>query len=66
MSKSKKLRNLSAEDLRSRLIDLRKELMKINAQRSTGTSLKNPSQLRETKKAVARILTLIKNREETK
>lgn len=57
MPKTKEIKKLGLEEIESRLTELKKELMKANAQRSTGTSLKNPGQLRQTKKAIARILT---------
>jgi len=63
MSKIKDFQNLGINDLNSKLSELKKELMKLNAQKSTGSSLKNPGQVRQTKKNIARILTLIKQNE---
>ncbi len=39
-------------------VELRNELVKINAQIAIGTALKNPGQVREIKKTMARILTI--------
>jgi large subunit ribosomal protein L29 len=56
--KSKEIAKLSAEESDKRLDELNKELIKVNAQRSSGTQLKNPGQLREIRKNIARILTI--------
>lgn len=45
--------------LNEKLVDLRKELMKINTQISTGTTPENPGKVREVKKTIARLLTNI-------
>lgn len=45
--------------LNEKLSDLRKELMKVNTQISTGTTPENPGRVREIKKTIARILTAI-------
>ncbi|MBL7100873.1 MAG: 50S ribosomal protein L29 [Nanoarchaeota archaeon] len=45
--------------LNEKLSDLRKELMKINTQISTGTTPENPGRVREVKKTIARILTAL-------
>ena len=44
--------------LNEKLIELKKELVKVNAQVAIGTALKNPGQVRVIKKTLARILTL--------
>ena len=50
---------MSREDLDSKLIELRKELIKHNAQIATGTTPKSPGQVREIKKTIAKILTIV-------
>lgn len=57
--KIKEIRSMSKEDLRNRLDELRKELIKLNAQIATGTTPKSPGQLKQVKKTVARILTVL-------
>ena len=54
------------KELNSKLDELKKELMKLNAQKSTVSSLKNPGQVRQTKKNIARLLTLVKQKHEVK
>lgn len=56
--KSKELRALSEHDASSKLLELRKELLKLNTQVSTGTQTKSPGQIRKTKKTIAKILTI--------
>ena len=59
MTKAKDLRTMSKADLDSRLVELRKELIKHNAQIATGTTPKSPGQVREVKKTIAKILTIV-------
>ena len=64
--KIKDLRALSREDLNSKLTELRKELIKHNAQIATGTTPKSPGQVREIKKTIAKILTIVSTQKEKK
>jgi len=57
--KAKEIRSMSKEDLNAKLEELRKELMKINAQIATGTTPKSPGQAKQIKKNIARILTIL-------
>jgi large subunit ribosomal protein L29 len=60
--KTKDLRGLGKEELKAKMAELRKELIKHNAQISTGTIPKSPGQVKQTKKTIARILTLLKSK----
>jgi len=64
--KIKKIVNLSKGELNIKLNELKKELIKINAQRATKANVKNPEQLKNIKKTIARILTITKLKEEIK
>jgi len=64
--KIKELRELSKEEMEIRLDELRKELIKHNAQIATGTIPKSPGQVKQTKKTIARILTILKEKTEEK
>ena len=57
--KNKELAQLSVEELNSKLAEVRKEVMKDNAQVAMRTIPKNPGLLRTNKKMVARILGLL-------
>jgi len=57
--KTKQLRIMPKEELSKKMLELRKELMKENAQVATGTIPKNPGKLKVTKKTIARIKTLL-------
>ena len=59
----KMLTGLSKSELKTKLSELEVELMKLNSQVATGTTLKNPSQVKDTKKNMARIKTLLKIKE---
>ena len=47
-------RNMAAE----KMAELKKELVKVNAQVAIGTAIKNPGQIRKIKKTLARIITI--------
>ena len=56
------IRDLSTEEILSQLEDAREELMKMRFQTATG-ELTDPNQLRITRRFVARLLTILKERE---
>ncbi|PIN76402.1 50S ribosomal protein L29 [Candidatus Woesearchaeota archaeon CG10_big_fil_rev_8_21_14_0_10_36_11] len=64
MKITKELRDLSQDELQNRLQEFKKELLKLNVQASTGAQTSNPGKLKQTKKNIARILTLRKEKEE--
>jgi large subunit ribosomal protein L29 len=53
----KDIRNMSAIEREKKLIDLRNELFKIRASNSMGGTMTDPSEIKQLKKTVARILT---------
>ena len=55
--KNKDIKALSVADVNTRLLELDRELMKLNAQRSTGASQKNNKQIRLLKRTKAKLLT---------
>ena len=57
--KTSELRGMSTQLLEEKLSELKKNLMKINAQIATGTIPENPGNVRNIKKTVARILMII-------
>ena len=61
--KIKQLRTLSKEELQNKLVELRKELMKENAQVAIGTIPKSPGKLRLSKRTIARIKTILAEKE---
>ena len=58
----KEIRDMKTEELTKTLDDLKVELFDLRFQRATG-SIDNPMRIREIKKSIARILTVIKERE---
>ena len=56
--KNKELKSTSIEDLKIKMVELKKQLMKDYTQVATGTTPKSPGQIRAAKKTIARILTL--------
>ena len=56
--KAKEILGMDKNVLNEKMIELTKELVKINAKVEIGTALKNPGQIRKIKKTLARILTI--------
>lgn len=54
--KSKEIRNMTKEDIEKKIKELRLELLK---ERSEGGTPKNPGRMREIRKDIARLLTVI-------
>ncbi|MBU0460159.1 MAG: 50S ribosomal protein L29 [Nanoarchaeota archaeon] len=59
----KELRDLPAEEMKSRLEEFKKELLKLNVEVATGANPSSPGKLKQTKKNIARILTLLNEKE---
>ena len=64
--KKKELRSMTVAELKNKLEEMQKELIKENAQVATGTTPKNPGSLKAMKKTKARIITIIKQKEDDK
>ena len=60
--KAKELRAMSAEDLNKKITESKKELFDLRLKQSTG-QLEKPSKIRELRKDVARMKTILKERE---
>ena len=58
----KEIREKSTEELTKTLDELKVELFDLRFQRATG-SIENPMRIREIKKTIARILTVLKEKE---
>jgi large subunit ribosomal protein L29 len=61
--KNEELRKMNVQELQNKLVDLKKDLIKINAQIAAGTVPENPGNVKNVKKTVARIHTIIKEKE---
>jgi large subunit ribosomal protein L29 len=59
--KAAKLREQSVDELQKSLGDLEEQLFKLRFQKSTG-QLENPIKIREVRKDIARVLTIINER----
>ncbi|MBI4145370.1 50S ribosomal protein L29 [Candidatus Woesearchaeota archaeon] len=64
--RTKDLRTLSEAELTAKEAELRKSLMKLYGQVSTGTPPKNPGEIRQGKRTLAQILTLKHERARSK
>jgi len=55
----KEFRGMNEAQLNDKLVELRKELIKQNAQIATGTTPKSPGLVRQSKRNIARIITIL-------
>ncbi len=62
MMKAKEIRNLSVDDLNKKLDDLKKDLFMLRMQHATN-QLDNPMQIASVKKDIARVKTIIREKE---
>lgn len=60
--KAKELRGMKDDELRDKLTEVRKELMKVNSQIAVGTMPESPGKVRQIKKTIARMLTILNER----
>ena len=58
--RAKDIRKLSSEDFKSKLSEIRKELMKLRAQKSAGSTPENPGRIRALRRTIARMITIKK------
>ena len=57
--KKNELRNMNEKQLMEKKEELQKEMIKVNSQLSTKTTPENPGRIREIKKTISRINTII-------
>ena len=60
--KVKEIRELSTEEINKRLVEAKEELFNLRFQQATGT-LEKPSRIRDLRHTVARMKTVLKERE---
>lgn len=63
MKKTGEFRNLNGEEIQNRIGELKKELIKDNVQVASGTNPANAGRMRQAKKNIARLLTVLKQKE---
>lgn len=63
MRKTKEFRVLSVEEIKNRMVEMKKELMKENVHIASGTAPSNPGRIKQAKKNLARLLTILKQKE---
>ena len=61
VTKIKELRELSVDELRKNLLDLKKEALHLRLQAATG-QLENTARIRQVRRETARVLTLLNER----
>ncbi len=64
--KISEIKELSEESLKNKLIDLKKELIILNAKRARGSTLEKPALIKNTRRTIARILTIAKIKSQAK
>lgn len=63
MKQTKEFKNLTEDEIKNRINELKKELMKDNVHISSGTAPASPGKLKKNKKNIARLLTVLKQKE---
>ena len=61
--KSSEIRDLSVEEMKAKIRELRAELARTRATAAAGGSLENPARIRELRRTIARILTIMKEKQ---
>lgn len=61
--KASELRDLSAEELRDRESELSQQLFNLRLQRTTQGQLDNPAKMRDARRELARVLTVLRERQ---
>jgi len=56
------IRDMNVEEMRSKLRELRTELARARATVAAGGSLDNPARIRELRRTIARVLTIMKEK----
>ncbi len=64
--KAREIRSMDKNMFNEKILELKKELVKVNAQIVIGAALKNPGQARKIKKTLAKILTIEKEKSDKK
>lgn len=62
MIKPEELRGLTVEELQEKMLSLKKELFDLRG-KASGDKIEKPSRIRDARKDVARILTILKEKE---
>ena len=57
------IRNMTDDELKRRLTELRAELVRLRTMAKAGGALDNPSRIRELRRTIARILTVMNEKE---
>ena len=61
--RTEEIRGMSTEEMLERLKEFRTELARARTTAAAGGSLENPARIRELKRTIARILTIIKEKQ---
>lgn len=61
--RAKEIKGMSAEEMAERLMEFRAELARARATAAAGGSLENPARIKELKRTIARILTIMKEKQ---
>ena len=61
--KKKEIRNQGIEELKQNLLELKQELSKEKSTIASGTRSENPGKIKKTRRNIARLITIIKEKE---
>lgn len=58
--RASEIRKMPPDQLRKRLEELKTELMRLMVMKATGGAIENPARIRELKRTIARLITIMK------
>lgn len=64
--KNKDIKSMTPEDIKKKMVEVKKELMKLNSQIASGTTPTSPGQVKQLKKTVAKLITQLNQKERKK
>ncbi len=56
--KKSELKNMDVNQINDRIMNMQKDLLKLNAQRAVGTTIESPGKIKLIKRTIGRLLTL--------
>ena len=62
--KAKQIKSMSKPEMEAKVLELRKEQIKLYTQVSSGTNIKNPGLVRKTRRSIAQLLHQMNKKEE--
>ena len=63
--KKSELKSMNTNTINEKIVEIRKELMKLNTQRAMGTAIENPGKIKLLRRTIAKLLTIQNTKSES-